>query len=194
MDVDSLTHCTRINVVGTSGSGKSTFARQLGEVLGLPYIEMDSLFWRPDWQETPDPELFQKIRDVTASDQWILDGNYTRTIPEKWKRVERVIWLDLPFVTTISRVTKRCIKRSISRQELWPGTGNRESLRKAFLSKDSVIWWAITSHRRNRAHYTRCMSAPEFAHVSFLRLTSPRMVAECLESFRRAAANTHVKK
>ncbi|MGE3315234.1 MAG: adenylate kinase [Planctomycetaceae bacterium] len=187
MDIDRISRCTRINVVGTAGSGKSTFARQLGEVLGLPYIEMDTLFWQPDWQETPDPELFPKIRDATSGDRWILDGNYTRSTPEKWKRVELVIWLDLLFLTTVSRVTKRCIQRSFSQRELWPGTGNRESWRKSFLSTDSVIWWSITSHRKNREHYSRCLSAPEYSHISFLRLTTPRMVAECLDEFRQAA-------
>ncbi len=43
-----------INIVGTSASGKPTFARQLGQKLGLAHIEMDDLFWQDDWQETPD--------------------------------------------------------------------------------------------------------------------------------------------
>ncbi len=48
----------KINVVGTSGVGKSTLARRLAQILSLPYIEMDRLYWRPDWQGTPDDELF----------------------------------------------------------------------------------------------------------------------------------------
>lgn len=41
----------RINVVGTSGSGKSTFGRQLSQQICAPYIEMDALFWQPNWKK-----------------------------------------------------------------------------------------------------------------------------------------------
>ena len=95
MDFDRLCRCQRINVVGTSGSGKSTFARQLSEALNLPCYEMDRLFWKPDWQSSPDDEMFQKVRDVTSQLSWVLDGNYTRTIPIKWQNVQLVIWLDM---------------------------------------------------------------------------------------------------
>lgn len=54
----------RINVVGTSASGKSTFARQLAQKLNLAYIELDDLLWLDNWQETPDAEFFQKIKDA----------------------------------------------------------------------------------------------------------------------------------
>lgn len=52
----------RINVVGTSASGKSTFARKLAKKLSLEYIELDDLLWMDDWQETPDPEFFEKLK------------------------------------------------------------------------------------------------------------------------------------
>jgi adenylate kinase family enzyme len=144
----------RINVIGTSGSGKSTFSRQLAELLGVPYFEMDQLFWKPDWRQSSDEELLAKVAEATSGQAWVLDGNYTRTIPQKWKAVELVIWLDLSFPRTITRVTKRAISRSLTQQELWPGTGNRESLRKGFLSSDSVIWWAISTHKKNRNTYS----------------------------------------
>ena len=148
---------------------------------------MDQLFWKAKWQETSDEELFQKIREVTSQKGWVLDGNYTRTIPDKWKRVQLVIWLDLSFVRTVFRVTKRTIRRSLSRQEIWPGTGNRESLAKAFLSKESIILWAITSYRRNRKNYRDAMASTENSHIHFIRLKSPKSVASFLERLRRVA-------
>lgn len=51
----------KINVVGTSGSGKSTLARQLAERLDVPYIEMDRLYWRPEWQGTPDDAFWRGL-------------------------------------------------------------------------------------------------------------------------------------
>lgn len=162
----------RINVVGTSGSGKTTFARELARRLRLPYIEMDALYWKPGWREPSDPEFMAKVEQVTAQSRWVLDGNYSRTQPIKWKRVEQVIWLDLPFLTTVLRVTARTVRRSFTREELWPGTGNRESLAEAFFSRKSIIGWSIRQHGRNRARYPALMAAPEYAHVSFVRLRS----------------------
>lgn len=186
MDFDRLCCSQRINVVGTSGSGKSTFARQLAEALNLPCYEMDRLYWKPDWQSCSDEEMFQKVHDVTSQPSWVLDGNYTRTIPIKWQNVQLVIWLDLPFLRTLLRVTRRTLSRSLGQKELWPGTGNRETLARAFLSADSVIWWSITTHRPNRKKYVQLMQAAEYQHVEFIRLTSPKSVASFLNGMKLA--------
>ena len=178
---------TRINVIGTSGSGKTTFARALATARELPFIELDAIFWGPDWRQPPDAEFFPRVEEIVAGDRWVLDGNYSRTTPIKWPRVEQVIWLDLSFVRTVLRVTRRCLRRSFSRKEIWPGTGNRETLRQSFLSRRSVILWAITNHRRNRLRYRALFDDPpeECAHIDFVRLRSPRAVARFLERARR---------
>ena len=72
---------TRFNVVGCSGSGKSTFARKLAKQLGCPCVELDALFWGPNWTESTDNALFQKLDTQLTGDSWVVDGNYTRTIP-----------------------------------------------------------------------------------------------------------------
>lgn len=184
-DFEQIKTCRRINVVGTSGSGKSTFCRQLAEVLDIPHYEMDRQFWKPDWQESSDAELFESVRQVTEQESWILDGNYKRTTPVKWSRVELVIWLDIPYVRTLSRVTRRVLYRSFSQKEIWPGTGNRETLRKAFLTKDSIIWWMLTSYGRNRKTYLTAMDSPEYEHIRFVRLRSPREVDRFLAGMKR---------
>ena len=73
----------RINVLGTSGSGKSTFSKKLADKLNVPYVQLDELFWKPNWTESSDEELFPKLEKAVSSDEWVLDGNYTRTIPIK---------------------------------------------------------------------------------------------------------------
>ncbi|MDT9150914.1 shikimate kinase, partial [Escherichia coli] len=57
----------KINVVGTSGVGKSTLAQRLAAALSLPYIELDRLYWRPEWEGAPDEEFFASIAQATAS-------------------------------------------------------------------------------------------------------------------------------
>ena len=69
----------RINVVGTSGSGKSTFAKSIAKKFNAPYVQMDEIFWKPNWKESCDEEFFSKVEEVVSTDRWILDGNYTRT-------------------------------------------------------------------------------------------------------------------
>jgi len=115
----------RINVVGPSGSGKTTFARELASLLGLPCYEMDGLFWEPGWRECENHEFLRRVEEVTSRSRWVLDGNYsTRTLAIKWKRVQLVVWLDPSPLTTFCTVTARTLRRSFTREELWPGTGN----------------------------------------------------------------------
>jgi adenylate kinase family enzyme len=183
-DFENGTPLERINVVGTSGSGKTTFARELARLLGLPCYEMDALFWKPGWRESSDEELLRKVQDVTSGPRWVLDGNYTRTRAVSWRRVQVVIWLDPSFGATLWSVTARTVRRAFTREELWPGTGNRESLAQAFLTRKSIIWWAISRHGHNRRKYGAAMAAPEYAHVRFVRLGSRIDAARFLNGLR----------
>ncbi|MCA9056224.1 MAG: hypothetical protein KDA75_20485 [Planctomycetaceae bacterium] len=187
-DIDRLTRIERVNVIGTSGSGKSTFGRQLADCLRLPFVELDSVFWKPNWTEPSDDEFFPLVETITSGARWVLDGNYTRTMPIKWRRVQLVVWLDMPFLKTLYRVTSRCVRRSLTHMEIWPGTGNRETLRKAFLSRDSVIWWSVTTYRQNRRRYREVMTSAEYPHIWFVRLRSAREVDAFLEAARQAVA------
>jgi len=87
----------RINIIGTSGSGKTTFGKRLAKVLSIEYIEMDQLFWGKNWYWPSDEEFFSKLKSELEKKLWILDGNYTRSIPIKWEKVDTVIWLDFSF-------------------------------------------------------------------------------------------------
>ena len=81
-DVHRLSQIRRINVVGTPGSGKTTFGRRLAEVLGLPFVEMDQVYWGRDWAEPTDEVFFPELERITAGPSWVLDGNYSRTFRE----------------------------------------------------------------------------------------------------------------
>ena len=98
----------RINVVGTSGSGsgKSTFSQVLANKLNYPYLEMDAMFWKPNWQGSTDEELFSTLKRKLADEHWVLDGNYNRTVPIKWERVDTVIWIDCSFARTLYQAVK----------------------------------------------------------------------------------------
>lgn len=170
----------RINVVGTSGSGKSTFCRKLAEKLKYPHIEMDRIFWRPNWTEPTNEEFFEDLRRALEPASWILDGNYTRSVPVKWERVELVIWLDYSFPRTLFQAVERAARRAWTKEELWPNTGNRESFRKSFFTKQSIIWWTIRQHGPTRKKYETYLTDPKFAHIKFIRLKNHREAAALL--------------
>ncbi|WP_279060827.1 AAA family ATPase [Lelliottia amnigena] len=163
----------KINLIGTSGSGKTTLARRLAAELSLPYIGMDTLYWRPHWQGTPDDRFLIKLETaLNASPDWVLDGNYNRTRTIKWREVDLIVWVDYGFARTLWQAVTRAAKRALTQQELWPDTGNRESFRRAFFSRESVLLWTIKTWRSNRVRYIADMNNPKYAHIRFVRITS----------------------
>lgn len=169
----------KINIVGTSASGKSTFGKQLAEKIGVPFFEMDAIFWEPNWTEPPDEVFFKRLEAVTTQPNWVLDGNYTRTIPIKWQKIDTVIWLDFSFSRTLYQSLSRAINRSYTKKELWPNTGNRESFKKMF-SADSIVLWCIRNYSKNKKKYVSVMHDPTYAHIQFVRLTTPAQAADYL--------------
>ncbi len=169
----AMDRARRIKVVGTSGSGKTTVARELAALTGWPHISLDQLFWRPNWQHASDAEFHQAIAIATSGERWILDGNYSRADAIQWRRLTTVIWVDFRFVRTVAQAFRRAFWRARTQTELWPGTGNRESFRRTFFSRESVLLWTLTSYRRNRRKYQRLMNSAECAHLDWIHLRQP---------------------
>lgn len=170
----------RINVVGTSGTGKTTFSRELSAVLGIPCHEMDRLYWLPGWKGRADEDFLASVSDVAAGDRWVLDGNYNRSTPVKWARVECVVWLDYSFGRTLFQAVSRAVRRALAKDELWPGTGNRESFRQSFFSRKSVLLWTLKTYRSNRLRYLAMMENTRGKAFQFVRIGSPAEAAEVL--------------
>lgn len=139
----------RIVVKGASGSGKTTLSAQLAEALGVPHVELDALHHGPDWSEPPLEEFRRRVEEATAGDAWVVDGNYERKLEDRLlERADLVVWLDPPLRTILARLWRRTSSRICERTELW--SGNRESWRSAFLTRESLFVWAVRSHARLR--------------------------------------------
>ncbi|MDX6914385.1 adenylate kinase [Pectobacterium carotovorum] len=173
----------RVNIIGTSGSGKSTLARRLSEKLAIPYVEMDALFWLKDWQERTDVDFFHCLESALEPDSWVLDGNYNRTRDIKWRNVDVVIWVDYSFSRTLLQAVRRASLRAWRKEELWSGTGNKESFLRSFLSRDSIILWTIKTYSRNRKRYLADLADPCYRHIRFITLRSPRECEIFLQHF-----------
>lgn len=160
----------RISVVGCSGSGKTTLARELSRRLGIPHVELDALSHGPNWTTTPDDDFRRQVAERIRDGAWVIDGNYSLTRDLVWGSAQLVIWLDYPLPVVMTRVVRRTHRRVVSQEELW--NGNRESLRTA-LSRESIILWALASHRRTRLKYTRLLVDSPDGGFDVVRLTSP---------------------
>ena len=171
----------RIVVVGTSGSGKTTVAQQLAACLGYPHIELDSLYWGPDWTEAPD--FVQKVVEGVEWPCWVLDGNYSRVRQSIWSQADTIVWLDYSIWVCYWRMVRRVFRRVFLRQELW--NGNRETFRGQFLSGDSMFVWIHHTHGRRRQKYTNLRRENSFPHLTWIHHPTPRRTKQWLQEICR---------
>ena len=101
----------RVMVIGCPGAGKSTFSRKLQEKTGLPLYYLDMIWHRPDRTNVSREEFDERLGEITRRDQWILDGNYLRTMKVRLEASDTVFLLDYPLEVclegAISRIGKR---------------------------------------------------------------------------------------
>ncbi|MEK3936231.1 topology modulation protein [Sporosarcina sp. FSL W7-1349] len=101
----------KIMVIGVSpGAGKSTFARQLGERTGIPVTHLDTLYWKPGWEESSNEEFLLAQQAIVQEDRWIVEGNYSGTFSIREPRADTVIYLELPRWLCLYRVLKRRVQ------------------------------------------------------------------------------------
>jgi adenylate kinase family enzyme len=161
----------RILIIGTSCAGKSAFARVLGSQTGLRVIELDALYWGPQWMPRESAEFRRLVADATAGDAWIVVGNYGTIRDVLWPRATTAIWLNYAFATVFWRALRRTIRRTLTREELW--NGNRESLRRSFFSRESILWWIITTHRRRREEFAQLRVRNEYPSLTWVEFLRP---------------------
>jgi adenylate kinase family enzyme len=99
----------RVLVMGSSGSGKSTFARRLSEMTGIPFVSLDALYWKPGWIASDNAEFGQRVAEIARRPQWVMDGNFTRSGAGELRRhcSDTVIWFDLPRRSCMFGIMKR---------------------------------------------------------------------------------------
>jgi adenylate kinase family enzyme len=187
IDKSPLDQYKRINVVGTTGSGKTTTARQIADRLRLPHVELDALHWDPNWTEAPLAIFRERIAQALAGDAWVVDGNYSKARDLIWSRVELVVWLDYPLAVIMRQLAWRTLRRTLMHEELW--NGNRERFRDALFARDSIRWWALTTHRRRRAQYQALFAQPSHAGLAMVQLPSPRATRDWLARIPAASAS-----
>ena len=180
MQYRSLKCGQRISVVGTTGSGKTTTAREISKRLQLPHIELDALYWAENWTGVPEDEFQARVRAAVEGERWVIDGNYSRIRNLVWGRAETVVFLDYTFWRVFWQLLRRTMRRSIRREALW--SGNREEMRKSFFSRDSILLWMLQTYHRRRKQYYGLFQQPEYGHLHVVHLKTPRMTNEWLSN------------
>lgn len=163
----------RVAVVGTPGAGKSTVASALARALGVPWVELDSLYHLPDWGKPDDDEFRAKVAAALEGDGWVVDGNYHLARDLVWARADTVVWLDLPRRVVMSRLLRRTAVRVTRRTELW--SGNREHLRDmvSFDADRNILLWGWTRFPVYRRRYAAQMADRTPGRPAFVRLRTP---------------------
>lgn len=167
-------------------------AREISKRLEIPHIELDLLFWGPHWTEPPVEAFRERVARALTGEGWIVDGNYSKVRDIVWTRADTVIWLDYSLSVILARLARRAFQRVVSQEELW--SGNRERLRTAVFSRNSLFVWALKTYRRRRREYPALPNRPEFAHLAMVRLRTPRAAETWLSTLafnQSALARTH---
>jgi adenylate kinase family enzyme len=154
----------RVVMLGRGAAGKSTLARRLGAVTGLPVVELDAHFWTPGLHPSS-PRRWAEVQEgLAAEPRWIMDGDLGPydVLDVRLRRADTVVLLDLPFLTC----AWRAVRRSRERSDFW-------------------LWvWSYRRRWRPLVATAVARSAPE-AQVRVLR--SPRAVTRFLDEVTTAA-------
>ena len=168
----------RIVVIGTTGSGKSMLGERLGARLGLEYIDLDALFWKPNWIEIAREEFRARVETATRTPGWVVAGNYRSVRDILWPRAEAVIWLDYPFLVIFVQLWRRTWRRWRSKELLWGTNYERFWPQLKLWSKDSLFNWLLQTYWRRKREFPVLFAQPEYQHLSIYRFKSPRETEE----------------
>ena len=166
----------RILILGCPASGKSTLARRIAQLTGLPLVHLDRLYWRPGWVEAPQTEFCVQLAAELARDTWIIDGNYRSTLALRLESADTAIFLDFPRWPCLGRAMRRSVF-GFDRQRPDTADGCREKLDPEFLG---FIW------RFRREYRPRLLAALDGFPAEKILLRSPAEVGRFLSALHNA--------
>jgi len=106
-----------VAIIGRGASGKSSLAVSLGEITGLPVIELDKIFWQPGLVATPRDHWIAIQERLVAGERWIIDGDLGPydVVEIRLRAADTILFLDFSLL----RCAWRAIRRSRERADFW---------------------------------------------------------------------------
>ncbi|TDB74337.1 topology modulation protein [Micromonospora sp. KC723] len=164
----------RIATIGCGGSGKSTVARQLAQILNVPLIHLDALYYDEHWMPLPHDEFATQQEKLVTGDRWIIEGNYASTLPIRLAAADTVIFLDLPADACLWGIAQR----------RWRYRGGQHHADGVY---DRITWSFIRyilSYRRTMRPRVHDLLHEYGPHVQLITLTSRRHASRFIDRVR----------
>ncbi len=163
-------------IIGCPGSGKSTFAKELAKKTDLPLIHLDKIRHLDNWQAISDNEFDEKLKTVLESEQWIIDGNYNRTIKMRLEYCDTVFYLNFSTLLCLWSVIKRTIQNYGKVRDDVGGN----CVEKFDKQKVEFYWLILNFNRKHRKKYLQMLENTENVNVVIFK--SRREVNKYLEN------------
>lgn len=174
-------NCDRIMIVGCPGSGKTTFAVELGEILEREVVHLDKLLWLPNWQMMEYEERRKIHNHVISGDRWIVDGMWRSHVAERIERATLVYFLDYPRRISMWRALVRRIRFG-GKQRFDIADGCKEQLDSYFINY-------IKNFRRDVRPYLVSQLECNKDHLEVITFTHPRQAKRYLKQLRARQLN-----
>ncbi len=166
----------RVLIIGTAGSGKSTFSRALSARTGLPLIHLDVHYWKPGWVKPSEDEWRETQRSLLSGDAWIADGNDLETLELRLERADTVVLLDTPWWACASRAFMRGLRKPVGEMP----EGCEDSAWRRLRDEWRLVE-IILRDRRSEPERGRAIVARHGRHAASYVLGSKRAVQEFLD-------------
>jgi adenylate kinase family enzyme len=134
----------------------------------------------------PAADFRRLVYAAAQGSRWVVDGNYSAVRDVVWPRATTVIWLNYGFATVLARALRRTVRRIIRREQLF--AGNEESVKRSFLSRDSILLWMMTTFHEKRRRYGTLRASGGFANLDWLEFRRPARADSFLRDMENRAA------
>lgn len=180
----------KVVIVGASGTGKSTLAKEVSKRTGLPRQDLDDLYWNPGWEAKPVEEFRAGVEKILEQDSWIIEGVQDEVRNDILNEADTLIWIDPPALTHYSQLARRTFNRLVTGKEIC--NGNQESLYNHFCTTNSIFLWAYSTRKHfnetlkpvfKAANDNEPLPSPVYETIeNFVHLTSRKQTEEFLNT------------